>query len=471
MLKERFKLISKLAMALDFAVLSVAFFLAYYIRFGQIYASQENAPINQYVPVFSLSVIIWIWLLSVNGVYRSFRGKPFNDLFTDLLQGTCFSAGVFGAVIFFLKVEFVSRGFFMFFVVLGFALLLAEKWCMVLLSRSIRRTGYNYRQILLVGTGPRAGRFVELLTSHPEWGFRLIGLVDDEEERMNSDFFGVNVIGTFKDIPRILREKVVDEVVFVVPRKWLEKVQEFIALCELQGIKASVAADIFDLKIAQAKQTDLAGFPLLSFETTKAVEWQLMVKRAIDLALSGAGLLVLAPFLLAVAAAVKITSPGPVLFKQKRVGLHGRIFTLYKFRSMVPDAQKKQAELLYLNEMDGPVFKIKDDPRITPMGKFLRRTSIDELPQLWNVLVGHMSLIGPRPPVPEEVEKYETWQIRRLSMRPGITCLWQISGRNEINFRKWMELDLEYIDSWSLLLDLKIFLRTIPAVLFGAGAR
>ncbi len=215
---------------------------------------------------------------------------------------------------------------------------------------------------------------------------------------------------------------------------------------------------------------DLDGMPLLSFATTPTSQIQLMAKRALDVALSSLLLLLGLPVVTLIAGLIKLTSGGNVLFRQTRCGLNGRFFTIYKFRTMVEGAEDRRRELLHLNEMKGPVFKLRSDPRVTWLGRFLRRFSLDELPQLWNVLRGDMSLVGPRPPIPEEVAQYQRWQRRRLAMKPGLTCLWQISGRNNIDFERWMQLDLEYIDSWSPLLDLKILVKTIPAVLSGRGA-
>jgi len=210
--------------------------------------------------------------------------------------------------------------------------------------------------------------------------------------------------------------------------------------------------------------------PLLSFATTPTSQLQLMAKRVLDIALASLLLLLGLPVVTMIALAIKVTSGGSVLFRQTRCGLNGRFFTLYKFRTMVEDAEERRRELLHLNEMQGPVFKLKSDPRVTLLGRFLRRFSLDEFPQFWNVLRGDMSLVGPRPPIPEEVAQYKRWQRRRLAMKPGLTCLWQISGRNNIDFDRWMQLDLEYIDSWSPMLDLKILLKTIPVVLTGKGA-
>jgi exopolysaccharide biosynthesis polyprenyl glycosylphosphotransferase len=217
---------------------------------------------------------------------------------------------------------------------------------------------------------------------------------------------------------------------------------------------------------------ELEGFPLLSFSTTPTNEALMFVRRILDVVLSSLILLFAGPLLmLPTAILIKLTSRGPVLFEQERCGLHGRVFTMYKFRSMVDKAEKRRVELDGLNEMDGPVFKFSSDPRVTAVGRLLRRFSLDEFPQFFNVLKGDMSLVGPRPPLPQEVAHYQRWQRRRLSMKPGITCLWQISGRNEVSFEDWMKLDLTYIDNWSLLLDLKILLKTVPAVLLGRGAK
>ena len=240
----------------------------------------------------------------------------------------------------------------------------------------------------------------------------------------------------------------------------------------MEGITVSVATDYFELKFAKARQSDLHGFPLLTFETVPKDIWGLFLKRLFDIVVSGMSLVLLSPVFAAIAIAVKATSPGPALFRQARVSVNGRKFKLLKFRTMVADAEAKLDGLRDKNEMKGPVFKIENDPRITKIGRFLRKFSLDELPQFWNVLTGDMSIVGPRPPIPSEVNEYDPWQRRRLSMRPGITCIWQVSGRNRItDFNEWTKLDLEYIDNWSLWLDLELFFKTIPVVLLAKGAK
>jgi exopolysaccharide biosynthesis polyprenyl glycosylphosphotransferase len=468
-------------MYLDALVVAVAFWAAYFLRthFHTFYSfdlfpSKEvigaPASLQQYIPVLFLWMLVWVFMLFLNGAYRSIRTKSLLEFVWIIIKAGLLSILAFGSLAFILKLHFVSRILVGIFLIVSFIFLVIEKWALISIIRSVLRRGYNLSRFLIVGTNGRAGRFINMIGKHPEWGFRIIGLVDDETKRVGKEFFGIKVIGVLADIPEILRTRVIDEVVFIVPRRWLERIHESIAVCETQGVRTHVAADLFNLNIAQTRMGELEGFPLLTFETTLGTEWQLFIKRAFDLVVSAVGLLVLSPFFLIVAVLIKLTSAGPVFFKQRRAGLNGRIFTFYKFRSMFKDAQEKLAEVKSLNEMDGPVFKIKDDPRITRLGRSLRKMSIDELPQLFNVLVGHMSLVGPRPPIPEEVEEYELWQRRRLSLRPGITCLWQVSGRSNIDFATWMELDLRYIDSWSLWLDFKILMKTIPVVLFEVGA-
>jgi exopolysaccharide biosynthesis polyprenyl glycosylphosphotransferase len=263
----------------------------------------------------------------------------------------------------------------------------------------------------------------------------------------------------------------VDEVVFAVGDLNLERLEQTFADCERAGVTTRILLNCFPQRPSRVEVDELDGVPMLAFRSAPHVRAELLAKRLFDLAGSAGLLLATAPLLLVVAAVIRATSDGPALFVQRRVGLNGREFDLYKFRSMVADAEARKGELLPHNEMSGPAFKIANDPRITPIGRLLRRTSLDELPQLLNVLRGDMSLVGPRPAVPMEVHGYARWQRRRLSVKPGITCLWQISGRNDVDFDTWMKLDLSYIDNWSLWLDLKIILYTIPAVLLARGAR
>ncbi|RKY80333.1 sugar transferase, partial [candidate division KSB1 bacterium] len=287
---------------------------------------------------------------------------------------------------------------------------------------------------------------------------------------LGKDVMGYQVIGRVRDIPRILRESVIDRVIFVVPRLWLNRVEDAIHHCEREGVATAITVDLFEPKVARLRQSDFAGIPLILFQTTVAEEWQLFIKRIIDIVISLIAILLLSPVFIISAIGVKLSSKGPVFFRQERCGQNGRRFILYKFRSMIVGAEMKKRKLEKQNEMQGPVFKMKRDPRVTRFGRFMRKLSIDEFPQLFNVLRGDMSLVGPRPPLPAEVELYEVWHRRRLSMKPGLTCIWQVSGRNKIDFNTWMEMDMKYIDNFSLWLDFKILVRTIFVVLTGYGA-
>jgi exopolysaccharide biosynthesis polyprenyl glycosylphosphotransferase len=327
--------------------------------------------------------------------------------------------------------------------------------------------------MLIVGTNPRAIQFAREIETKPELGYQIIGFVDDDYPE-NGEFkkSGYALLSNFNDFQSFLRNHVVDEVVISLPIKSLyDQASRIVTLCEEQGIIVRFLSDIFNLKLGQAKVDQFEDDSMITVTTGAMKGVPILVKRAMDLIASLILLTILAPFFFLIALLIKLTSPGTAFFVQERIGLNKRRFCLYKFRTMVPGGEENLAELEDLNEVSGPVFKIKNDPRTTWIGKFLRKTSVDELPQLINVLKGDMSLVGPRPLPVRDYEGFdEDWHRRRFSVRPGITCLWQINGRSNIPFKDWMRLDMEYIDKWSLGLDFKILARTIPAVLKGAGA-
>jgi len=349
----------------------------------------------------------------------------------------------------------------------AFLLLAGARLAVRGLGRLARRRSRGSRRFAVVGRGELAREVLERFATHPEWGYTFAGYVVEDATRPGDD---CHVLGRVAELGALLRAQVIDEVVFAVPTERLASVQAAARLCEQQGIGVRVYLDLLRGGIARPVKGDLGGLPVLAYSTGPRGP-ALDLKRLFDIAVSSAALILLAPILAAVALAIWCESPGKVLFRQRRVGLNGRDFDLFKFRSMHRDAESQLPGLRTLNEATGPVFKMRRDPRVTSVGRFIRRTSLDELPQFWNVLLGEMSIVGPRPALPAEVRQYEAWQRRRLSVRPGITCTWQISGRSEIAFDRWMQLDLEYIDHWSLLGDLRIFARTIPAVVTARGAR
>jgi exopolysaccharide biosynthesis polyprenyl glycosylphosphotransferase len=333
----------------------------------------------------------------------------------------------------------------------------------------LRLRARRARDLLIVGTGPRAASLYDDIQRHPERGVRVIAFVDDSDLPVDASI-PKGMVYKFIDTPHILRENPVDEVVIACPRSLLVSIDPVVAYCSDAGIPVTMPMDILGDYFPSSRVIRLGSGDALSFAPVHHSRSMLVLKRGIDIVGAAFGLIVAAPLLAVAALAIKLSSSGPVLFRQRRSGLHGRPFEMLKLRTMRCDAEQRIADLLDLNEMDGPVFKIRQDPRVTAVGRLLRRYSVDEVPQLWNVLTGDMSLVGPRPPIPSEVARYRTWERRRLSMRPGLTCIWQVSGRNSLGFAEWVKLDLQYIDGWSLAADFEILLRTVPAVLRGTGS-
>ena len=336
-------------------------------------------------------------------------------------------------------------------------------------ARLVRSAGHNTRNVLIAGSGPRAAYVESVIALHPEWGLQVIGFVDDEAPPGGPAVEAARVL-PLGAIEEVLADQVVDEVIVAVPRSKLEEVVVVVDAATRAGVPITLLSDVFGDLLPAPRVKRFGALPALSFAPVHHAAGWLALKRLVDIVGSGVLLLLAAPALAVCALAIKLTSPGPVFFHQVRCSVNGRLFRMPKLRTMVVDAEQRKSELAALNEMDGPVFKMRRDPRITPVGRVLRRFSLDELPQLWSVFVGDMSLVGPRPAIPAEVASYRTAERRRLSMRPGITCLWQVSGRNKIGFDDWVRLDLQYIDTWSLAADFWILLRTLPAVVRGDGA-
>lgn len=483
MLKERDRFLKEVAVLWDILFLTLAFLFSYsvkdiiepYIKFSSPFPEPvlERSPVNtfhQYVLAYFLGISLWVISLAINRSYRFIRLEPFYRKAFRVFNSSLMFFFVFGTVLFVLKAAYLSRLFFFVFIISGTLALLLDKFIFVIALKKVLTQGYNSKNILVVGTGKRVAEFIKKVRLHPEWGLKIIGLINDDESRKTVEVNGIKVIGSLKNILDIFHQKVVDQVIFIIPRSRLSQIEEALHVCEIEGVETAISIDLFDMKIAHSVITEIDGLPILSYNTTRANEWQLFIKRAIDITVSSLAIIILSPVYLFSALAIKLTSPGSILFKQERVGLRGRRFWLLKFRTMRQEAEKDLSRVNNLEEMTTSDFKMKKLKYITPVGRFLRKFSLDELPQFFNVLIGDMSLVGPRPTVPGEVEKYEIWQRRRFSMKPGLTCLWQISGRNEIDHEKWMKLDLEYIDNFSLWLDLSILIKTIPAVITGRGA-
>jgi exopolysaccharide biosynthesis polyprenyl glycosylphosphotransferase len=480
MLKQKASFIARIVYLVDIALTSVAFFAAFFIRDKGLPLIDPGHfptglfPLQDYLKIYPLVLIIWSVLLFTYHSYHSHRTIPLTREALTTIRVVITGSILLATVAYLMPLRQLSRSWFVLFGALATVLLVAEKIVLRLVARYVRSKGLNYRTIVIVGTGRRALDVARIINDHKYWGYKILGFVSDGH-RLSNGWGRYRVFGTVPDLRRLLETGMgvgepVDEIVFAVTRKKLDEMKQIFLFCEELGIRARVAMNFFQNRVARIEIEELEGIPFITFTTTPSNESQLAVKRLLDIAVSALLLVLAAPLILLVAAVIKLTSPGSVFFKQTRIGLNGRIFTLYKFRTMIEDAHERREEVSHLNEMTGPVFKMKDDPRVTTVGRVLRKFSLDEIPQFWNVFRGDMSLVGPRPPIPEEVANYHRWHRRRLSMKPGLTCLWQINGRNNVDFDRWMQLDLQYIDNWSPLLDLKILLRTIPAVLSGRGA-
>jgi len=340
------------------------------------------------------------------------------------------------------------------------------------LSRRFRRRGINAKSLLIIGGGVRSEQLIKKISRKNELGYRILGYLDSTPSYSHRLLAGLPWLGNFEDLREIIDREVVDEVAIALPIKsHYAQIKLAIDQLEEQGVVVHLLSDFFPHQLARVEPQDFQGMPLLSLHSTPAVCWRTEVKRIVDVLGALALLTLSAPLFVVIAILIRLDSRGPIFFTQERIGYNKRRFRMIKFRTMVTDAEARLEALEHLNEKQGPIFKIRQDPRITPLGRILRKFSLDELPQLLNVLLGDMSLVGPRPlSVRDGSRLEECWQKRRFSVSPGMTCLWQISGRSNLSFEEWVALDLKYIDSWSLQLDWWILLKTIPAVLTARGA-
>jgi exopolysaccharide biosynthesis polyprenyl glycosylphosphotransferase len=477
-ISERAKLVSWAYLVTDLAATTAAFVGAHAIRsWGLAEWVGPVFPLSDYLPLLTAFVLpVWALIFYVNGLYGRRAARTLHTEMSRLFRALVMCALALAVAVVVFRLGFVSRPLLGLFLLLNAVGVVIGRGVVraVILDSAIRR------RVLVAGGLDEVRDAAASVETHADWGLELIGVVSDgtwtAADLAARGGARYRVLGTYDDIPALTARDhhVIDEVLIAPSGRRLHDLQGlesvFLGL-EEQGIVSRLVVNFLPRSLSGLSFDELGGLPLLTFSTAPHDELVLFVRRSIELVLAGLLLLVLSPLLLVIAVAIKLDSPGPVLFRQLRCGLHGRPFTFLKFRSMRVDAEALKKHLAPYNEMDGPAFKMTNDPRVTPLGRFLRRTSLDELPQLWNIIRGDMSIVGPRPAVLEEVRQYEPWQRRRLSMKPGLTCLWQVNGRNELTFEEWMRLDLEYIDNWSLWLDVKIAFKTIPAVLLGRGAR
>jgi len=470
-LVKTFKLFDLLVMVLSFGVATA---LAH-SQFGTV-SFEEFLAMRiklQNVVLFIGFLLVWHFIFVLFGLYRSRRlSSQWGEIY-DVIKATSFaSVALFAAAVLF-RIEMVTPVFLVTFWAVNSAIIILSRVILRYVLTLIRIRGRNLRHMLIAGTNLRAVQFAREIEKKTGLGYQLVGFVDNEwncREHPRKDNY---LLITFDNLADFIRKHVVDEVVICLPmNSFYKQYSQIIALCEVQGIIVRIHTCIFNAKMPGLKTEQSTSIPVITISPGAMEELPLLIKRVLDFFISLILVIIFSPLFLIAFILVKVTSPGPAFFIQERVGLNKRRFRLYKFRTMVVNAEQKLQELEHLNEATGPVFKITEDPRLTPVGKFLRKTSIDELPQLINVLKGDMSLVGPRPLPVRDYDGFDhDWHRRRFSVRPGITCLWQVSGRSSLTFDKWMELDMEYIDHWSLWLDFKILAKTIPAVLNGSGAR
>lgn len=457
----------------DIVLAAVAFEAAYQTRMwlGSAFSLEHVFYIN--VPVKALllgwSVLVWVGFGHWFNLYERLDSAHPKTILRETFR-QC-ATGVVAVVMFqyLLRLD-LSRPFMGLFGVYAWILLCLFRLKAGWLVGAIRREFGAQHFVMVVGLGERALKLAGALEASRDYGVRLAGFFADCEQAPKEVVLKHNYpVHALSHLQQVVRSQVVDEIIFAVDSRRLAELEEVFLYCDEEGVRTRVAVDFFPHVNSEVYLDRFAGAPLLTFAAAPHDELRLVFKRAIDVVLAGAGLLLLAPFMAVTALLIRLTSPGPAIFRQIRCGLNGRRFVFYKFRSMCANAEELKASVAHLNQKQ-LAFKIPNDPRLTPVGRWLRKFSVDEWPQLWNVLKGDMSLVGPRPAVPEEVEQYKRWQRRRLRMRPGLTCLWALAGRDRLDFETWMKLDMQYIDNWSLALDWKILLKTIPKVLSGKGA-
>lgn len=459
--------------AVDALLIVVAILAAYWVRYiGEWIAPVDEAnyvAFAEYAPSAAFLTLLLLFIYHAEGLYTPQRGMSWFDRTATILRGTLVGVVALSFIFFFYRPAFYSRLMFGFMGV--FVVILLAAWRLALgfgLAR-LRRHGFGVDRLLIIGAGERSRALMRAIVARPELGYRIIGFLDDDPGRPAS-IGRFPALGPIAGLPGVLSAEQPDEVIVALAATDHQRILNVLDICEQRHIRAKVVPDLYELTLNRVAVDDINGVPLIGVREPTISGWNYALKRAIDVLFSIFVLALLSPIFAAIALAIKLDSPGPVLFAQPRVGRGGRLFTCYKFRSMREGADDELDQLMEHNEASGQIFKIKNDPRRTRVGSFIRRTSLDEFPQIINVLRGEMSWVGPRPPLPREVARYDEWHKRRLEVAPGITGLWQVSGRSQLTFDEMVMLDLYYIENWSLSLDLKIILRTVPSVLLADGA-
>jgi len=464
-----------IVIVVDILLINVAFFLSYEVRYdiGFPYPvpREYDAPFfPAYVPYAIILTLLCLVTYWINGLYERRRGRGWIEETYRLTNATMTSIVAIMAVTFFIQPLVYSRGM----LVLAGGMIVAALSLARLIQRFtigwLRRHGIGVDRILIVGMGEVGRAVVRSLMGNPGLGYQIAGYVDDDPGKGASKLGRIQGFGDLDKLSDVISSELIDEVIVTLPWMYHRKIMQIVSDCEYKQVRVRVVPDVFQQRMRKIDVDSLNGIPLIGSGLDRMSPSAALIKRILDLVLVIVALPILVPIFFIIGLLIKLDSPGPILYKHHRVGKDGKPFDMYKFRTMVIGADQMLDQLKELNEADGPLFKIKNDPRQTRLGRFLRRTSIDELPQLINIFRGEMSVVGPRPGTPEEVAQYEPWQRERISVRPGLTGLWQVSGRSNIPFDEMCLLDIFYVENWSLDMDVRIMLQTVPNVLFGNGA-
>lgn len=460
--------------ALDVILINLCFLAAYWLRYEQEFIvpvlEANYVPYSDYVPVGFLLSALLLLAYKLEGLYDFSRSRSWLDSVYAIFSGTAIGIALLTVFFFYYRPLFYSRLMFgysgiLILFCLSFVRLLENTFL-----RALRRRGIGTTRTLIVGAGEMGRAVMRNVVAQPELGYLIMGFVDDDPTKQRTQIGRFKALGTTGDLPQVVQEQHIEEVIVTLPSTSHQRILEIMKWCDTLGARVRIVPDLFQMSLNRLDLEVINGIPLIGVREITIRGFNLAMKRALDVLISGSLLLITSPFMALIAFLIPRDSPGPVLFRQIRVGRRGKPFVFYKFRTMVEDAEAQRPHLDTLNQASGPLFKIRDDPRRTRVGRLLRRTSLDELPQLFNVLKGEMSLVGPRPALPLEVEQYEDWHRRRLDISPGMTGLWQVSGRSELTFDEMVMLDLYYAENWSLWLDLQILFKTIPTVILGTGA-
>jgi len=461
MLRER-GIIENLSELVDIVMIAIGFSLA--IKLYQLKNVITDKTWTEHFVIFLIYLLAWIISSDIYKVYQSRRFMSAWRELRQILTSHFVSIACSMILINIYSPNLLRNRFFFYFGAFVVSLTIGTHLATRLLLQAWRKMGRNTRYVLILGGGSAAELYLQKVKTNSQLGYKVIGYIAPTKNGLEIPY-----LGDYSSLESIINMNIVDLTVVTAPIT--EKgIQESIEILDVMGKTVAIMMNDIVTKVVRSRPIDFGGLSMVVYDTSPKRPWQEVGKRGMDVILSGIGLILLSQVFLIVGIIIKTTSKGPVVFAQQRVGLNGRSFKIYKFRSMVVNAEELKERLADLNEMSGPVFKITNDPRVTAVGKFIRKTSIDELPQLLNVFIGDMSLVGPRPPLLKEVNLYDSKHRKRLAVRPGITCIWQISGRNEVDFEEWMEMDADYVDRWSLWLDMEILAKTVPVVLLRKGA-